>query len=407
MKWTPLETKILINKWKEFSRDEIEKELPGRTWKAIESKAEDLGLKRIRPKPKKLLTSDSSFQKSAKEVSDIEKQNAKLLEVKDFNNLLLGAVKNQPSKVSIPNRWKIGKGRLIESAVLMLSDVHCGRINEFLNFDSGKLEITYNVEKCEEEFNQLAKNLYEINSLLSTSFQIDDLYIFGLGDLVEGDLIFKGQKWFVDYGVGKQIVLLTKIITDFIVEMLKMHKTVTFIDVVGNHGRMTERREAAPIENSFDYLLGKILEIVFKNEPRVKIVVPDAKVYLQKIYSWRYLLQHGENVYSWMGIPYYGIVRQGKSRRMEISYDLECIGHHHQRMEIPVSSATSSLVNGSFIEKDQSVWEKFGRITKAEQWYFGVSPKRPRTWAFNVDLVKRSERIKMGRGKIVSPDSSF
>ena len=152
---------------------------------------------------------------------------------------------------------------------------------------------------------------------------------------------------------------------------------------------MSQKMEASPSTRSFDYHMLKILEVIFQNENRVKFIIPDSWFYVQKIYNWRFLLHHGNTVYSWLSLPYYGIVRQGKARRIEIPYSIECIGHFHQRMEIPVGSHSYTLVNGSWIPKDFFAWQKYGVLSKPEQYFFGVSSKRPRTWSFSIDLEQK------------------
>jgi len=60
-------------------------------------------------------------------------------------------------------------------------------------------------------------------------------------------------------------------------------------------------------------------------------------------------------------------------------------------MEIPLSSRAITLVNGSWVPKGMYAWKKYGVLTKAEQIYFGTSPKRPRTWQFTLNLTPKVE----------------
>ena len=324
----------------------------------------------------------------------------KLIDLNEFGKEMIEKLKTQKRLIRIPRKQDLFKGKIIESAVLLLSDIHSGQVNKFLEPETGKSITTYNTEIMIQEFDRLLDAVFTINQLLSYSYQIDKLYIFGLGDYVEGDLIFQGQRFFIDMGVGEQLVTLVGLLTQFFQELLKMYQEIEFICLIGNHGRFSHKKEAAPISNSFDYLVGKMLEVVFKDEPRVKIVVPDGWYYLQKIYDWRYFLHHGDTVYSWMSIPYYGLKRQGTSRRVEIPFNIECIGHFHQRMEIPISGHSITLVNGGWIDKSDFAWRKFGILSKPEQYYFGVSPKRPRSWGFALDLLhEKNEWKKLPRRK--------
>jgi len=317
-----------------------------------------------------------------------------LIDVQEFSNILLGKLKKEKRLIAIPKRKDLFKGKLLESAILMLSDIHGGQVNKFLDVESGQLLTTYNTELMIKEFDRLLDGVFTVNQLLSASYQIDKLYIFGLGDYLENDVIYKGQRFFIDKSVGEQLVILTKVMNDFFIELLKMFQEIEFICLIGNHGRLQLGREAAPVPNNFDYLLGQMLKIMFAKEPRVKITVPESWYYLQKIYGWRYFLHHGDTVYSWMNIPYYGLKRQGTARRIEIPFDIECIGHFHHRMEIPISGQSITLVNGGWIDKSDFGWRKFGTLSHPEQIYFGVSPKRARSWCFNLDLLHGENELK-------------
>jgi hypothetical protein len=316
------------------------------------------------------------------------------IDLQEFGKEMISRLKKESHLIKSPRKQDVFKGKIVESAVLLLSDIHSGQVNKFLDPETGQMVLTYNTELMVREFDRLLDSIYGINSLLSHGYQIDKLYIFGLGDYVENDLIFNGQKFFIDRGVGEQVMVLTNLLAQLFREFLKIYQEIEFICVIGNHGRLTPKREAAPTSNSFDYLVGKMLQIIFKDEPRVKIVVPESWYYLQKIYDWRYFLHHGDTVYSWMSIPYYGLKRQGTSRRIEMPFDIECIGHFHQRMEIPISGHSVTLVNGGWIEKSDLGWRKLGILSRPEQYYFGISPKRPRTWGFSLDLIHSKEEWK-------------
>jgi hypothetical protein len=309
-----------------------------------------------------------------------------MFELKQFASVIKSDVLSKSSVINIGYK-KPFTGKIKESAVLMLSDIHEGKINKFSDFStSGKSSVTYNHEIMLTEFNKLTESIYSVIGLLKGSYDIEKLYIYGLGDYLDNDVIYKGQRFFVEYGAGKQILMLVKVLSDFVRELLKVFKEIEFVGISGNHGRFTANREEAPVENNIDYLMLKFLEIMFKDEKRVKFIIPESWFHLHQIYDWKYFLHHGDTVYSWLSLPYYGIVRQGKARRIEVDYDIDCIGHFHTRMEIPVSSTAYTLVNGSFVKKDSFAWKKFGVISKAEQYFFGVSPKRPRTWSFSLEM---------------------
>lgn len=322
----------------------------------------------------------------------VKKQN--LVDAQEMAKAVLAGLQGSPIKLKVPPLKRNYQGKLSETAVLLLSDIHSGQVNKFPNPDTNKMEVTYDTGVMKQEFDRLLDGIVSINELLSYSYKLDKLYIFGLGDYVENDVIFKGQRFFVDRGVGNQLTTLVDLMTQFITALLRDFKEIEFVCVIGNHGRFQMSREAAPTTNSFDYLMGKMLEIMFKNEKRVKITLPEDWFHFQKIYDWKYFLHHGDTVYSWMSMPYYGLKRAGTSRRVEIPFDIECIGHFHQVMSIPIGGKSKTLVNGSWISKSDFGWRKFGTLSQAEQYYFGVSPKRPRTWRYTIDLTHSLSEFK-------------
>ena len=298
-------------------------------------------------------------------------------------------VKKVPYK-EVPYK-KVFKGKLDETAVLCLSDIHAGKVNKMLNIESGKVEITYNTEIMNEEFDRLIETIHTIIDLLSPTYNIRKLYIVGLGDYLDNDIIYRGQRFFIDASVGDQLMSLLTPMTKLLRSMLNIFEEIEVVSIIGNHSRFSSHREEAPVSNSFDYLFMKLLEATFSRENRIKFVIPESWFYVFDIYKWRYFIHHGDTVYAWLSIPYYGIIRRSKARMIEVPHDMEIIGHFHQRMEIPTSSRSYTLVNGSFIPKDSYAWKKFGVFSKPEQYFFGVSPKRPRTWSFDLDLSKRKK----------------
>ena len=314
------------------------------------------------------------------------KEKVELVDVQDFSKELITQLKRRKNIITTPRQHKIFKGRLDETAVLMLSDIHSGQKNSFLDPGEKQPHTTYDTEIMFEQGNRLIDGVETINRLLSHSYKLDKLYIFGLGDLVENDVIFKGQRFFIDKAVGYQLRDLVDLLANTITRLLETFREIEFINVIGNHGRFGEK-EASPAVNSFDFIAGQMLQLMFRDEPRVKITLPESWYYFVDIYGWRYFLHHGDTVYSWMSLPYYGLKRQGTARRIETPFDIECIGHFHHSMEIPISGGSKTFVNGSWIPKSDYGWRKFGVISRPEQYYFGVSPKRARSWGWNIDLL--------------------
>ena len=312
--------------------------------------------------------------------------------VEEIGNFVVN--KLEPNKFIKPIPFtKIAKGKLKEDAIFQLSDLHVGKVNKILNQDTRLLEETYNTSIMIQEANRCVEAIYSINDLLSAKYDVENIWILSQGDLLDNDRIFKGQQFFIDSDIGTQIWVGVQVLSDMINALLKVYKKVHFIGVIGNHGRMCIGREEAPVSSSFDYQLLRILQVMYKNNPRVEVVVPETWDYIVDIKGWKYYIHHGDNVYSVASFPYYGISRQGKARRLEFDFDMELIGHFHTPMTIQMSSKSCTMVNGGWIYHDSYAWKKFGALSTPVQNFFGTSEKRPKTWAFELDL-KHEKKLK-------------
>lgn len=308
--------------------------------------------------------------------------------------VIAGMMKQDARNISVKYDGR-KTGKIKEDCVLILSDLHVGKKNVFFDPAKNANIETYNEDIMWKQGEKLINTIYEINDILLPSYMFEKLHIFCAGDLLDNHMIYPGHAFGVDADVGKQIWIAVKLFIEMIDKLLVIFKNIEINAIPGNHGRMSERPLEIPLSSNFDFQLMKIIEVWYRNEPRVKINAPESWYMIAEIKGWKYFIHHGNTVYSWMSLPYYGIVRQSKSRRIELQYDIECIGHFHTRMEIPTSSKTYTLVNGSWISKDTYGWKKFGALSKPEQYFFGISEKRPVSWKFELDLDVEEKRSKL------------
>jgi len=378
--WTTEEREWLKNNYPYLTREEIIKwcEEHNRSYKAVINQASYLGIK----KDKQHLKKSKGGDKMSKVLVDLE----------EFVNTLLEKFKEKPPRVRIP-KAKLTTGKLKEDAILVISDIHLGKINHFVDLKTGKSVETYNEKIMWKQASRLVESVRDINNLLSKSYKLTTLYIFCLGDLVDNDIIYSGQRFFIEAGAGSQVIKAVQLFQFFIKEFLKLFEKIHLVILGGNHGRLSgDAKTAHPWYNNLDWLIGQMLQISFKDVDRVKIETPESWFFIKQINGWKYLLHHGAGIPSWMGFPYYGISRRAMARKAEMDIDVEIIGHFHRVFEIPVSSRSFTLVNGCWMEKDQYSWQRYGYLTKPQQLYFGSSKKRPITWRFVLDLTKRTPR---------------
>lgn len=116
----------------------------------------------------------------------------------------------------------------------------------------------------------------------------------------------------------------------------------------GNHGRTTKKMESATrTQNSLEVFLYAQLAMHYKDEPRVRIILPTSSfTYLDEVYGRTIRFLHGD-VFKYHGgvggitVPLFRSLARWETVKHA---DLSCMGHWHQRICLP-----NLMVNGSLI----------------------------------------------------------
>lgn len=200
------------------------------------------------------------------------------------------------------------------------------------------------------------KAIIEKISKYSVTHNIDNVVLACLGDMVEGQDIFKGQVWQIDRHVVDQAIDGANDTAAAFIEIMLSHPEQKFriLEVFGNHGR-TQKKGEAPYACSMDKVYQRFLEsqIARAGVPNYTYYRNEAWFYLLEIYGFNHLLLHGDQGTSglWSGRPTLNglekaLARWGVMLQQVIHY--LHIGHFHQAISIALG-ASQLLINGSFI----------------------------------------------------------
>lgn len=188
-------------------------------------------------------------------------------------------------------------------------------------------------------------------------YNIDHVVIACLGDMVEGQDIFRGQLWQIDRHVVDQAIFGANDTAAAFIEIFLTHSDLHFniLEVFGNHGR-TGRKGEHPFSCSMDKVYQRMLELQLK---AVKDLTNytyhhnEAWFYLIETYGWNHLLLHGDQGMSslWSSRPTVnglekGITRYNQMLQQQIHF-LHC-GHFHNDWQLSFNMS-QILINGSFI----------------------------------------------------------
>ncbi len=271
-----------------------------------------------------------------------------------------------------------------EHSILDISDIHLGMINEVFDSKTGKKEITYNMNIFEKELANLQESVFQIHEILRNAYNLKELTIFSLGDIITNDRIFPEQTFEIEKVVGLQIWDGINYLTKFINNLLKIYEKITFVGVVGNHGRSNPTHYNEPVENNFEYFVYKTLQRQFAKSKRVNIIVPETRRYIHTVCGWRHLIEHGDSM---RGSSPNIIEKQIKDLKLNIGgFDVLHFGHFHKLNEMEISESVIVKQNGCWIPKDNYGFNKFKNYSIPKQHFFGCNVKRPETWSYKIDL---------------------
>lgn len=187
-------------------------------------------------------------------------------------------------------------------------------------------------------------------------YVIDDVIIACLGDMVEGQDIFKGQVWQLDRHVVDQAIEGASDTAAAFIEIMLTFPELKFniLEVFGNHGR-TQKKGEAPYSCSMDKVYQRMLELHIGNTRvrNCKYHHNEAWFYLIDIYGWNHLLLHGDQGMSGMWSNRFtvnglekAVARYNQMLQQQIHF--VHAGHYHADSSLSFNMSYM-LINGSFI----------------------------------------------------------
>lgn len=115
----------------------------------------------------------------------------------------------------------------------------------------------------------------------------------------------------------------------------------------GNHGRLTDKMHSSTrVENSIEWLLYYQLQREFRNEKRVQFILPTSSFNFYEVYDRTIRFTHGDTFRFGGGVggitvPMLKALAKWETVRRA---SLTCIGHWHQRINLPNVMVNSSLI---------------------------------------------------------------
>ena len=230
--------------------------------------------------------------------------------------------------------------------VLDISDWHIG---EIIDADEVEGYNIFNWEIAQAGIFALLEDFIQWVGIQRAHYRIEECALFCKGDYISGDIhddLKATNEWPLPVQTAKAGWLLGEAF-----RIVSGHfKRVTAYEVgADNHGRLQRRPQAkSKASNSMSYLVQYIANAAAERCADFKPIIAKGMKLVADVNGKRFLIEHGDTIRAWSGIPLYGIQRSAAReamRRMDgiHGYDYYSIGHFH----VPNWLEGRILVNGS------------------------------------------------------------
>lgn len=285
---------------------------------------------------------------------------------------------------TVPSPKRDRRKKVGEVAVAVISDLQLAKVTP-----------TYNSDICARRIEEYGDRLLKLAAVQRADHPVDELRVWLLGDIVEGEEIFAGQAHQIDSSLYAQVGKTgPEIICNFIRKMSAFFPRVKVTAVIGNHGSVggRARRQYSP-ETNMDRLLYTICRYLTESD-RVEWVVPDGPgernwYAVETIGSRSWLLCHGDQ-FRW-GVKSPSCEQKilgWATGAIPEHFDEVVCGHWHNMNWMSLKGGNLTLrVNGSTESYNTYAQEHVGSMATPMQWAFFVHPERGTTAEYKVALT--------------------
>ena len=314
--------------------------------------------------------------------------------LRGLNALVIEAVEQTLARIPTfepPPPRRSPPTRSPESVCLLLSDLHMGeRVRPEDAADLGEHSWDVMLEKMD----LLRESVLEIVDIERAARSVDVLNIFNLGDLVTNEDIYVGQSRDIDRNLVDQIfegaeAIVQKILLPFLREFTELR----MFSIYGNHGRLSSKKGEKHRRSNADYILSHVLRIRLQDFSQFKSFISQAPFIgfsLPEAPDFNHLLIHGDEVRSYMTLPYYGLERAVMRyiSATSVLWHYCYLGHFHRAAEIDLSHG-ETIINGSWIGPTEYSISSLQQAAQAKQVLFGFHPMQGKTWTYDINLSLR------------------
>ena len=264
---------------------------------------------------------------------------------------------------------------------VMVSDMHIGA--SYTYDDTGGLS-QYNLAIFKKRLEKMKHGLLEIAERHRTMYELPELHIFSLGDIVAGAP--GSGAWndnYIDLAITDQLTEGTQALHNLIATWSTVFEKVIFYGIYGNHGRVGKKGQTKSSDN-WDRVCYAMVKLALENYDNIEWHLPKTWWLNPDIEGHSFYLCHGDGI---RGTTLAG-VEKAESKiagMLEQRLDYFLMGHFHSPAEIQTNSSRV-IMNGSFMGGDIYSLQDLGKNCVPEQKIFGIHKRKGITWTYNIYL---------------------
>lgn len=375
-KWSEKEVTILIDNFSR-TRKEIQELLEDsgftRTIEAIKTKKRDLRAAGEMPTASEEEAAEAAIEPATKE--EIFGVTTKKDIYLKYREMLQELVKDTRAISPIKDSSPVVSGG--ESVVLMLSDLHIGKV--IIGADGNE---TFNTPIAIQRIRDITSSIMRVIEHAKRSTDIDEIVVAMIGDIVDNEAIYSSHAFHIDSHVAEQVKVATRSLWEMIVSLAEIPsvKKVRIATVRGNHGRSGSM--VAHEDSNFDNIVYDNIDLaaMISENPKISVVTKYSDFHVVEVRGHRILFRHEAPITcdtSAARAKLGGWVDMHK-------VDAIASGHFHHPQ---VSTYADRYVfrNGALTGQDDLA-ERMAVTSSPSQLLFGVTEKRLPTFIYPVTL---------------------
>ena len=300
-------------------------------------------------------------------------------DIPTYNELVMAVNQMRSEFVPAKPQYIVDKAKFDETEVMVLSDLHFGKLVELEG------EVKFDKRIAEERFKSITASMLHLNASYMSNHKMDELVILLLGDIVDGEIIYEGQVYNQDMSLLDQVSLAARLIKKELIDPVsQLFNRVRIVSVPGNHGEIRNQAGVHMMHprTNFDTVVALMLQMGCQDLKNVEFEIATTNLHTTMIRGWKFLLAHNLPSATSSGFrKKYG----GYFERFR--FDVSVHGHWHTP-EWTYFNTKPIVQNGSLPGTDDYAVE-LAFNTVPLQVMFTVSDKRPVALRWEVDVGHR------------------